>query len=142
MTDVKISYPERYYASYDTKAPQPTPVTGWYDTAGMKSVVSVPPAADMIAISAEDWADTTHFRCSIGRGVLDGRIVDYMPPPDPVPLAEQARQALAAARQTVWAEYGALNDPTPQAWVAYLKALRALADGQDAVGTTLPEAPA
>lgn len=141
MINAKHDYPQRYYASYDTKALQPTPVTGWYDTWDMGSLASVPPAASLIAISAEDWANTTSFRLPAGRGVLEGHIVDHRPPLQPLPLATQARTALIAARQTVWEEYGALNDPTPEAWVAYLKALRAIADGQDTGRATLPEAP-
>lgn len=142
MTDVKTEYPDRYYAAYDTAAPQPTPVTGWYDTGSMSSLAAVPPASSLIPISAEDWANTTSFRLPGGRGVLNGKIIDYTAPVQPVPLATLAQNALVATRQTVWAEYGVLNEPTPDAWVTYLKALRAIADGQDTTSTTLPKAPA
>nr|WP_298794638.1 hypothetical protein [uncultured Acetobacter sp.] len=142
MTTVHTDYPARYYAAYNTTAPHPTPVTGWYDTGSMSSLVNVPPAANLIAITAEDWANTTSFRLPTGRGVMDGRIVDYTVPVLPVPLSVQAELALATARQTVWAEFGALNDPTPDVWVTYLKALRAIAQGQDTSSTVLPEAPA
>lgn len=50
--------------------------------------------------------------------------------------------ALAIARQTVWDEYGSINDPTPDAWVTYLKALMAIVNGTDTTITTLPTAPA
>lgn len=142
MTDIKTAYPDRYYAAYDTTAPQPTPVTGWYDTGTMSSLAAVPPAASLIPVSPEDWANTTSFRLPSGRGVLNGKIIEYTAPVQPEPLATQAQTALAAARQTVWGNYGALNEPTPEAWVAYLKALRALAEGQDTTSLTLPEAPA
>ncbi|GAN69274.1 hypothetical protein [Acetobacter orleanensis] len=142
MIDTKTAYPARYYAAFNPTDPQPTAVTGWYDTWSMGSLATVPPVASLIAVSAEDWADTTRFRLPTGRGVQDGNIVDYLPPLRPLSLSAQAKTALIAARQTVWAEYGVLNDPTPEAWVTYLKALRALADGQDTSSTTLPEAPA
>ncbi|BCZ75790.1 hypothetical protein [Acetobacter phage phiAO1] len=142
MTDVKTAYPDRYYAAYDTTAPQPTPVTGWYDTGSMSSLAAVPPAASLIPLSAADWANTISFRLPSGRGVLNGKIIDYTAPVPPVPLATQAQNALVVARQAVWGNYGALNEPTPEAWVTYLKALRAIAEGQDSTSTTLPEAPA
>lgn len=142
MTDAKTAYPDRYYAAYDTTAPQPTSVTGWYDTGSMSSLAAVPPAASLIPVSAADWANTTSFRLPSGRGVLNGKIIDYTAPVLPVPLATQAQNALVEARQTVWGNYGALNEPTPEAWVTYLKALRAIAEGEDTTSTTLPEAPA
>ncbi|MCP1246162.1 hypothetical protein NKW54_09435 [Acetobacter cerevisiae] len=142
MTDAKTAYPDRYYAAYDTTAPQPTPVIGWYDTGSMSSLAAVPPAASLIPVSAADWANTTSFRLPSGRGVLNGKIIDYTDPVPPVHLATQAQNALVVAHQTVWGNYGALNEPTPEAWVTYLKALRAIAEGQDTTSTTLPEAPA
>lgn len=142
MTDAKTAYPDRYYAAYDTTAPQPTSVTGWYDTGSMSSLAAVPPAASLIPLSAADWANTTSFRLPSGRGVLNGKIIDYTAPVLPVPLSTQAQNALVEARQTVWGNYGALNEPTPEAWVTYLKALRAIAEGEDTTSTTLPEGPA
>ena len=141
MTDVKTAYPDRYYASYDTTATQPTQVTGWYDTWDMSSVSNVPEAANMIPISESDWNNTDTFRLPIGRGVLNGKIITYTPPPAPIPLTTQAQSALAIARQTVWDEYGSINEKTPDAWVTYLKALMAIANGTDTMSTTLPTAP-
>ena len=142
MTDVKTAYPDRYYASYDTTASQPTPVTGWYDTWDMSNVSNVPAATDMIPISESDWNNDDTFHLPVGRGVLNGKIIDYTPPPTPVPLKTQVQSALAIARQTVWDEYGSINEPTPDAWVTYLKALMAIANGKDTTSTTLPTAPA
>ena len=141
MTDVKVAYPDRYYASYDATATQPTPVTGWYDTWDMSSVSNVPAATDMIPISESDWNNIDTFRLPIGRGVLNGKIIDYTPPPAPVPLKTQAQSALAIARQTVWDEYGSINEKTPDNWVTYLKALMAIVNGTDTTSTTLPTAP-
>ena len=141
MTDAKTAYPDRYYASYDTTAPQPTPVTGWYDTWDMSDISAVPPASDMIPISETDWNNDDTFRLPVGKGVQNGEIIDYIPPPTPVPLKTQAQSALATARQTVWDEYGSINEPTPDNWVTYLKALMAIANGTDTTSTTLPTAP-
>lgn len=141
MIDVKTAYPDRYYASYDTTASQPTPVTGWYDTWDMSSVSEVPAASDMIAISETDWNNTTTFRLPIGKGVKDGKIIDYTPTPAPLPLKTQAQSALTTARTTVYNNYGILNEPTPTEWVTYLKALMAIANGTDTTSTALPTAP-
>lgn len=141
MTDVKTAYPNRYYASYDTTASQPTPVTGWYDTWGMGSVSEVPASSDMIVISETDWNNTTTFRLPIGKGVQDGKIIDYAAPSTPLPLKTQAQSALATARTYVSNNYTMLNEATPAEWVAYLKALMAIANGTDTTSTALPTAP-
>ena len=59
----------------------------------------------------------------------------------PVPFATQAASALATARTYVNNNYTMLNEPTPDAWVTYLKALMAIANGTDTTSTTLPTAP-
>ncbi|GBQ84034.1 hypothetical protein AA13595_1306 [Gluconacetobacter johannae DSM 13595] len=59
-----------------------------------------------------------------------------------VPLNNQAQQALAQAQQTVWAEYGALGQSVPAAWITYQTALRNIISGVDTTSTTLPTAPA
>lgn len=137
-----LLYPARYYAAYDTAVAQPTIVTGWCDTWGMSSVTSVPAASALIAVSRQDWADTKKFRLSVGRGVQAGKIIDYTPPAPPVPLDEQATSALKAAASATWANYGAMGVAVPQAWIAYQKALKGIADGTDTTSTTLPAEPA
>lgn len=139
--DVKNAYPNRYYAAYDTTASQPTPVTGWYDTWDMSSVSAVPAASDMIAVSEADWNNTTTFRLPVGKGVKDGVIIDYTAPPTPIPLKTQAQSALTAARTYISNNFMMLNEPTPDDWVAYLKALMAIANGTDTTSTVLPTAP-
>nr|WP_279183901.1 hypothetical protein [Acetobacter syzygii] len=143
----KLLWPERYYASYDTTAAQPTSVTGWFDawTVGGGDA-TVPPAtlpdvSGLIAVTSAQWNDLT-FHAPAGKGVKDGAIIDYTPPAAPVPLATQATTALAAARTYVNNTYTMLNDATPDAWVTYLKALMAIAAGTDTTSTVLPEQPA
>ncbi|MCP1270889.1 hypothetical protein [Acetobacter cerevisiae] len=137
-----LLYPARYYAAYDTTAAQPTSVTGWYDTWTLSSVTSVPVATALIAVSSQDWADTKAFRLPTGRGVQDGKIIDYTPPAPPVPLATQATNALTAAASATWANYGSMGVAVPQAWITYQTALKAIADGTDTASTTLPAEPA
>lgn len=138
---IAAAWPARYYASYDTTAAQPTPVTGWYDTWDMTSVANVPAASAMIAVAETDWNNTTTFRLPTGKGVQSGTIIDYTPPSATIPLATQAESALATARQYVSNNYTMLNDPTPDAWVTYLKALMAIANGTDTTSTALPSVP-
>lgn len=146
----KLLYPDRYYASYDTSATQPTMVTGWYDTWRLQALsyagqdgetVSVPSAEDMVAIASADWNNRATFRLPVGRGVKDGAVVDYVPPAPAVPLATQAARALSDGRAYVNANYTILNKPTPNAWVAYLTDLAAIADGADLTSTALPGSP-
>lgn len=141
MTDAETLYPDRYYASYDKTAQQPTRVTGWYDTWGMSNLANVPSASDMIPVSPEDWADQSSFRLPLGKGVLDGVIVDYTPPAT-TDLKTEAIAALAGARSYVLNAYTIKNTATPDAWITYLNALEAIENGTDTVATALPQAPA
>ena len=69
----------------------------------------------------------------------NGVIVAYTAPV--IPLKTQATSALSTARTYVYNNYGILNEATPDAWVAYLKALMAIANGTDTTSTALPSAP-
>lgn len=136
-----LLYPARYYASYDTTAAQPTIVSAWCDTWGMSDLAVLATASDMIAVSATDW-DSTTFCLPNGKGVKDGAIIDYEPPAPAVPMATQAASALTTARTYVNNNYTMLNEATPDAWVTYLKALMAIANGTDTTSTALPASPA
>lgn len=140
MAKTTADYPDRYYASYDLKATQPTIVTGWYNTGDMGSLDNVPDASDMIVITTDQWNDPT-FRLPSGKGVQDGKIIDYTPPIPTVPLKTQATTALATARTYVNNNYTMLNEATPDEWVAYLKALMVIANGTDTTSTALPDKP-
>ncbi|WP_282800051.1 hypothetical protein [Bombella apis] len=69
------------------------------------------------------------------------KIIPYTPPEPVIPLTVQAQSALSAARQTVYNEYASLNEPTPEEWVTYMKALISIANGTDTTSKTLPAAP-
>ncbi|GBR14153.1 hypothetical protein [Gluconobacter frateurii] len=132
--DIKTAYPNRYYASYDTTATQPTTVTGWYDVWDMSDTSNVPAVSDMIPVTAEQWNDVS-FHIGYGKGVKDGQIIDYVPP---VPLTVQASYALDAARTFVQNDFILLGETPSQEWIDYQKALIAVVNG---TSTTLPTAP-
>jgi len=133
-----LLYPARYYASYDIAAAQPTHVTGWFDSWDMTSLTAVPAATAMVALSPAQWADPA-LRMASGKGVQGGAIVDCIQT-DTLPVRAQA--ALNSARAYVQNTYLILNEATPDAWVAYIKALMAIANGTDTAATALPVQPA
>ncbi|MUG04156.1 hypothetical protein GM556_01165 [Bombella sp. ESL0378] len=135
MSNYQEEYPARYYASYDHSASQPTPVTGWFDMGFYNSLDGFPPASELLPLTPEQWEN----RLPCGQGVQDGKIVPYTPPPPP--LKAQATSALQAARQIVYNNYGIIGEPTPDNWVAYIKALMAIVNGTDTTSKTLPTAP-
>ncbi|WP_231877991.1 hypothetical protein [Gluconobacter albidus] len=106
----------------------------------MSTLDNVPPASDMIAVTEAQWNDPT-FRLPVGKGVKNKKIVDYTPPAYVAPLTDQATTALANARTYVQNNYTMLNEATPDAWVTYLKALMAIANGTDTKSKTLPSVP-
>ncbi|OUL64712.1 hypothetical protein HK16_02385 [Acetobacter senegalensis] len=134
----KLLHPARYYASFDLSAAHPTPVLGWYDTWAMTDVASVPAATDMIAVSARDWADITAFRKPNGRGVQDGKIIDYTPP---VPLSVQAQTEQGWIQQQESRAFVRGQKFTVE-MLAYADAIDAIADGTDTASTKLPDRPA
>ncbi|GBQ08738.1 hypothetical protein [Saccharibacter floricola] len=138
--NVLKAYPQRFYASYDTEAPQPTIVRGWYDTWSLASLSHVPPASDMIAITANDWEDETHFRLPTGRGIQDGKIVDYTPPSPAISLTTQAKNVMQAVQQQA-SMVSAMGETFGPKMRDYVQALRAIISGSDTTSTALPTAP-
>ncbi|MBO1329236.1 hypothetical protein OQ496_12745 [Acetobacter suratthaniensis] len=134
----EADYPSRYYAySSTTETLGGYPVVGWVDVSIFSVAPSwLPVAADMIALTSDEWA----ARKLVNQIVVDGAVSTYTPPA--LTLAAQATAALSTARTTVYNNYGILNEATPDAWVTYLKALMAIADGTDTTSTALPSAPA
>lgn len=139
MTDIKTIYPNRYYASYDTTATQPTIVTGWYNTWAMSDVSNVPKASDMIAMTETEWNDPT-FRIPVGKGVKDGIIIDYTPPVVPIPLTSQAQNAMTWVNQQATIAT-AMGETFTADMKNYVSALRAIINGTDTTSTQLPTQP-
>ncbi|MCP1197101.1 hypothetical protein NKW84_14700 [Acetobacter senegalensis] len=137
MQNGKLVHPARYYASFDLSAAQPTPVLGWYDTWAMSNVASVPAATDMISVSARDWADITAFRKPNGRGVQDGKIIDYTPP---VPLSALAQTEQGWIQQQESRAFVRGQKFTAE-MLAYADAIEAIADGTDTTSTKLRDRP-
>lgn len=139
-------YPARFYARIDNSV-QPSPVTGWVDVWGLSSIDDMPPAAALVPLTEEQWdfhlqTDENGSHTHLSAAVENGEFIDYTPPPPPPPpLREQARPALAAARQYVSENYTMINEETPQEWVDYLKKLMAIASGRDTTSTALPSPP-
>jgi len=132
------------YAHFDHTAEAPAPVLGWYDTVAF-AYPSLPADADLLALTAEQWATrlTGHW------AVSNGALVPYTPPMVPVPLPPQATAALATSDTTMHriAEAVALGRNTwtgadVVAWVNYRRALRAIVSRSDTTSTTLPTMPA
>jgi hypothetical protein len=62
-----------YYAQYDSSAPQPTPVLGWYDTS-LFSYRNLPAEADLLELDEIQWK--AHFENPSGWAFNDGIIVE------------------------------------------------------------------
>lgn len=138
-SDVKTDYPAQYYAMYDTAAPQPTPVTGWFDTWNMGSIANVPPASEMIAVTADQWNDTA-FRLPAGKGIQGGKVIDYTAPAIVISLAAQAENELSWISQQ-GSLASAMGETFTEAMRSYVKAIQAIASGTDTTSTDLPPRP-
>lgn len=77
------------YASFDSTAPQPTPVTGFYDTS-VFTYPSLPSSENLLELTPDQWA----VRLPGPWGVQDGALVSYAAP---LSLETQAQNALSAA---------------------------------------------
>lgn len=127
-------------------------IFGFYDS----TIMDIP--SDAVAVSEDKYsallkAEYAGAVLSIESGIVvardySGALIDLASVTSssiygqPVPLATQAASALATARQYVSNNYTMLNEPTPDNWVIYLKALMAIANGTDTTSTTLPTKPA
>lgn len=147
--DVKIAY--FVCTKADNPEGQPAQIVGWnaiqYEQ-GQPTPSYDPPdgysAYEIPGMTADRW-DQLRFDqngCGGGLAYEGGRIVPYSAPVYQPPLKQRADAALQQARTTVYNNYGILGEPTPAAWVAYLKALMAITNGTDTTSTTLPTAPA
>lgn len=132
-------YPDRYYAQYDSTAPQPAPVTGWWDMWGFEDVTALPPLSDLFPLTPEFWAD--HIQNpQTGRAVQNDQIIPYEPPQPPLPLKEQAQSAFRRARQE-FSRLQMMGQTFGPQMQAYMRNLDAILSGTDTSSTTLPAAP-
>lgn len=137
VTDaVRADWPGRYYASYRVDAPQPTPVTGWWDVWSMSDLSGLPDRAGMLALTDAEWADRLPF----GSGVQAGRIVACTPPPVPVPLPVQAEAELRWVQSEATLA-AAMGERFTDAMRAYVGVIRTIANGTDTTRTALPPRP-
>ncbi len=79
------------YAYFDSTVAAPSPVIGWYDTESL-TYPTLPIAADLLALTAEQWAERMTGQWAVSNGAL----VAYTPPAPVLTLAQQAQAALAA----------------------------------------------
>ena len=132
----KELYPEQYYATFDAPA-------NFWDAWDVSDISVIPAPEKLFPMTLEQWKEKGGSSGPQKLKVVSGNIlIDYVPPVQLIPLKTQAQSALAIARQTVWDEFGSLNETTPDNWVTYLKALMAIANGKDTTSTVLPVSPA
>lgn len=94
------------YASFDSTAIPPAPVTGWYDT-GLFTYPSLPPDFDLLEIDDDTFWDN---RMTGLWGVTARTFVNITPTPSgPTELQQQAMAALAAGIVLTSLSTGALD---------------------------------
>lgn len=134
-------WPERYYAEYRTTAPQPTPVIRWLDTWLEPNYRGIPPKEDLIPVTVDEW-DDKDFHKLAGKGVQNGKIIDYTPTAVDPDLVAQAITALDKFRAELFRRIASYNFDIPPECVAYQKQLLDIISGVNAQAATLPVAPA
>ncbi|WP_338331320.1 hypothetical protein [Acetobacter sp. LMG 32666] len=130
------AYPNRYYAQYDTTAPQPTKVLGWLDMDFYSDTTGFPPASELLPLTAEQFA----ARTAGPYGVSNGALVQYTPPAPVVPLTTQAQTAQAWVQQQA-SLAAAMGEVFTADMKAYVLAINAIANGTDTTSTALPTQP-
>lgn len=131
----KELYPAQYYATFDAPAQ-------FWDAWDVSDISVIPAPEKLFPMTLEQWNEKGGASGPQKLKVVSGNtLIDYVPPVQLIPLKTQAKSALAIARQTVWDEFGSINETTPVPWVDYLKALMAIANGTDTTSTKLPTAP-
>ena len=81
------------YACFDSAAPAPSPVLGWYDTDRVR-YAKLPAAVDLLVLTYEQWLN--RLGNPSGWAVSNGALVAHTPTVATATLAQQARAALAA----------------------------------------------
>lgn len=132
MDTIETLYPDRYYATADTDGT----VNGWYDMWDLTAADSLPSASELTPVPVDLWGSRNGYY-----KIVNGKLVNYIPPTQAIPLKTQATAELATARTYVYNNYGILNEDTPTEWVTYIKALMAISNGTDTTSTALPTQP-
>ncbi|WP_156474512.1 hypothetical protein [Gluconobacter albidus] len=136
MADARTDYPAQYYARYDTSSPQPSGVTGWFDTWSLSSTQNLPAASAMLPLTQAQW----NTRMTGPQGVENGNLVAYTPPAPAIPLKEQAASELSwVATQASLAT--AMGETFTDAMRVYVKVIQAIASGSDTTSAALPARP-
>ena len=131
----KELYPAQYYATFDTPA-------NFWDAWDVSNLSVIPAPEKLFPLTLEQWNEKGGSSGLQKLKVVSGNtLIDYVPPVQSIPLKTQAQSALAIARQTVWDEYGSINEATPVDCVTYLKVLMAITSGKDTTSTVLPVSP-
>lgn len=80
------------FAYFDSAAPSPARVLGWYDTDEFV-YATLPAASDLLAVTDAEWS--ARVTDPSGWAVQSGALVAYVPPVVPPTLAQQAAALLA-----------------------------------------------
>lgn len=130
------------YAYFNSAAPAPSPVIGWYDTDNF-TYPNLPASSDLLAVTADEWA--ARLVNPSAWAVSNGALVTYTPTVTAAQafatLQGQAATALSESDRTTLRCYENAV-AVPAAWATYRAALRAIVNGTDSTATALPTRPA
>lgn len=131
---VQAAYPARYYATMDKPC-------AWYDMWQFSTTDGLPAASSLFAMTKDQWAAKGGYFGTKSMAVVNGQLVDYVPPVVPVPLKTQAITAQAWIQQQANLA-AAMGEVFTADMKAYVKAIAAIANGTDTTSTVLPAQPA
>lgn len=126
----------RYYAQYNSSAPSPAPVTGWFDTALFGPGAELPAASNLLLLTEQQFSQRTSGSWAVSGGAL----VPYTPPVVTVSLKMQAVSAQAWVQQQATLA-SAMGEVFTEDMKDYVKAVNAIASGADTTSTALPARP-
>jgi len=129
-----LKYPNRFYC--DKSSP-----CSVYDMWGFSSVDGLPEPSDLYGISAEEYADRQQNYRAQYYDTAAGKLADYVAPVVVIPLKDQAASENSGWVQAQISEAVAMGETFSDAMKAYVKAIRAIANGSDTTSTALPARP-
>ncbi|GAA3674741.1 hypothetical protein [Acetobacter lovaniensis] len=133
VKDVLELYPARFYADMNKPC-------GWYDMAMFSSAEGLPSLQELFALTADQWTAKGGNTGTRSMAVIDGALVDYVPPVVPIPLKTQATSAQTWIQQQANLA-AAMGEVFTADMKAYVKAIAAIAGGTDTASTALPARP-